>query len=360
MLYLVCYLLSCLTIESRAQKISGKVIETNNGKTIGVGNIKVTVKDFSYEITNQQGEFEITIPTGKDYVKLNLENTNRQLISPFLGLVYLPPSDKVELIVCAQENKRLLVEVDKLNKKVKSFQTKYQLSEKKAALTYKEMMDTIVHYEQRIQILDEQKKQMESQYSAEVTRLQTEIDRLKSVEESLMRQLLEAKDDKFKKKQAVFQNISAGLRRYVDELQNLSDMLIPERISQYFTYDNRAAVDQLSIKINAYNKAYDEIIDTHDANITATRHYWEDEIITNQLENTYTFLLSEVHKMTVKPLEFSVNEALKKLASKELGRREAEKKAKESALDFISKIKVKKTALLEKVNESINILNQNF
>ena len=366
--YVLCYCLICLTIQLKAQKdLSGKVVEINNGKATGVGNIKVSVKDFSYNITNQQGEFEIAIPTDKDYVKLNLENTNRQLISPFSGLVYLPVPDKVELIVCAQENKRLLEEVDKLNKKVKSFQTKYDLSEKKAALTYKEMMDTIVFYEQRIQNLDEQKKLMETQHSAEIQKYQTEIgqlrtevERLKQVETSLMQQLLEAKDERFKKKQAVYQNISAGLRRYADELQNLSDMLLPERIPQYFTYDNRAAVDQLSAKINAYNKAYNEINDTHDANLTATRHYWEDESITKQLENTYTFLLSDVHKMTVLPLEFTVNESLKKYASKQLGRREAEKKAKESAFDFISKIKVKKTILLEKGSESINILNQNF
>jgi hypothetical protein len=361
----------CLQLVGFAQNIKelhGKVVETVNGKTLGIGNIMVTVnKDFSYKITDPNGDFSIPIPTDKDHVKITLENTSRQLINPYSGVVDLPASNKVEILVCAQENTRLRGEVEKLNQKVKSFQVKYELSNKKAALTYKEMLDTILHYEKRIQALDAQKDAIIAQFAsqteqfkAETKRLQTEIDRLKLVEESLMKQLLDAKDEKYKLKQAHFQKITAGLRRYVDELQNLNDMLLPDRINHYFTYDNRVANEKLSEKIKAYNLAYHEIDDNKDANLTAVRHYWEDASFAQQLKDTYQYLLTDVHEKTVYPMEFTVIETIKKASSSEIGMQKAKKIVKKSVLDSISTIKVKKTLLINKINDIINQLNQNF
>lgn len=364
---IIIYLIYCILINlpfflfsQTTKELNGRVVEMSTGKAQGIGDIKVSIKDISYNITNGNGDFSLQVPSDKDFVKINLENTTKQLISPYSGLINLPAIDRVEVIVCAQENTRLRDEVDKLKTKVKSFQGKYELSEKKAAKVYKEMLDTIVHYELYIQNLDAEKSKIKTELTSEIQRLQTEIERLKSVESALMQQLLATRDTLFKQKQAHFQTISAGLRRYADELQNLNDMLLPERLKQYFAYNANAAIDKLGDRINAYNKSFQDIYDNKDAHITEVKHYWEDEKTARQLTDTYTYLLEDVHKKTVYPMEFTVNESLKKFLSKQLGRRQAERQAKESATDAISKIRVKNTLLLDKINQTINQLNQDF
>lgn len=362
-IYLFFINLPIINIAQPKMVLKGRVFEMVKGKPTGISNISVYIQDqnVNYDITNERGEFTIPFSTDKNFVFINFDKTfNHQLISPRSGRVALPVPNSVDVIVCGKENKRLRDEVDKLNQKVKSFQTKYQLSEKKAAQTYAEMLDTILHYEQRIQALDAQKEKLQAQSNAEIQRLQTEIDRLKLVEESLLRQLLEAKDEKFKKKQDVFQKIAAGLRRYSDELQNLNNMLMPEQISLYFTYDNRSAVNKLTEKNDAYNAAYHGIDDNRDGNITAVRHYWEDEDLVNQLTETYQYLLVDVHEKIVYPMNSTVIDAIKKWSGKHSDRVQLERKAKESSLDAMSKIKVKNTLLLDKINETINLLKQNF
>ena len=362
-LLLIIFSIIGLSIVSKAQntrELHGRVVEVLNTKMTGISNIKVSVPNIDNYYTNEKGEFILNIPTDKKYVNIILEGTNKQMISPYSGLINLPPNGQVEIRVCAQENKRLREEVDKLNKKVKSFQVKYEVSNRKAAGVYQEMLDTIVFYELRIQNLDAQKAAMQKEYIAEINRLQAEIDRLKSVETSLMQQLLEAKDEKFKQKQAVYQKITAGLRRYADELQNLNDMLLPEVISFYFAYDNKAAVDKLSAKVEAYNAAYHGIDDNRDGHISAVRHYWEDEEIVRQLTETYQYLLVDVHEKIIYPMKSTVIETIRQWGSRQDSRNKLENKAKVSSTDVTSKIKVKNTILLDKINETINLLKQNF
>lgn len=342
-----------------SQRLQGRVIEMVNGKASGIGDISVTIKDFSYAITNQNGEFAMGIPTDKNHVKIFLENTNRQLIAPLDGLVDLPPPNRVEIIVCGQQNKRLREEVDKLNKKVKSFQVKYQISEKKAGETYKEMLDTILHYEQRIQALDAQKEKMQAQSNAEIQRLQTEIDRLKLVEESLLRQLLEAKDEYFLKKQAYLQQITADLRQYLDALQNLQMMVMPDRIAEYFI-SYGAATKKLSDKIDAYDIARNAILKNQDANLSATRHYWEDPSVANQLQEIYQFLLVDVHDRHVLSMESSIVGVLKKFSTGKLGRQEAQKTAKKASSAAYPQLTTIIPILEEKINSIALKLKQFF
>ncbi len=359
-IYLLFINLPIINIAQPKMVLKGRVFEMVKGKPIGISNVSVYIQDVNYDITNERGEFTIPFSTDKNFVFINFDkNFNRQLISPHLGRIDLPVSNSLDVIVCGQENKRLREEVDKLNKKVKSFQVKYQLSEKKASETYEDMLDTILHYEQRIQALDAQKEKIQVQSNAEIQRLQTEIDRLKSVEESLLKQLLEAKDEYFLKKQAYLLQITADLRQYLDALQNLQMMVMPDRISQYFVY-NDAAAKRLSDKIEAYNTARDAILKNQDANLSAARHYWEDPSVANQLEETYRFLLNDVHLRHILPMELTVVEALKKFQLNELGRQQAQKKAEKASNEAYPMLKTTIPILEEKINSTALKFKQFF
>ena len=132
-------------------ELRGRVVEVSNGKSIGIPGIKVSVIGGNYDITVKNGEFKLIVPTGKDYVKILIDNTDKKLLKPYAGFVNLPPSGNLDIIVCAQENRKLQAKVNDLNAQIQRLENKNELSKKQLVAMHSEMLDTILHYEQIIQ-----------------------------------------------------------------------------------------------------------------------------------------------------------------------------------------------------------------
>lgn len=342
-------------------EVRGRVVEMINGKAVGVPKVTVYITDVDYDITEPDGSFTVhSKATNQKFVKLTLTNglDNREMLAPIGGVVNIPPSNNIEVMLCSQQNTALKSKVTALNTKVKSLQAKYNLSARQVQHLQKEMLDTVLFYEARIQEIQMVNAQQNAASNAKIQEKDKLIKRLEADLARTMQQLVDAKDAQFLEKQTHFQSISATLRQYLDALHNLRDMLLPDRVATYFI--NQAAVPALNKKIDAYNLARDGLLAKQDAHLTAVQHYWADPSVKTQLEATYTYILTEVHDKTVYPAEFTVVDILKKYTTRKLGRQEAQKKAVEATKEPFSRVTVLLPTLEEKITNTINNLKQNF
>lgn len=353
---------------STAQKVStvelkGRVVEMVNGKATGIPKVTVSVTDTDYDITEADGSFSINLRPEQKHVKVSLDVTNKQLLSPFEGIVTLPPSGTVDILVCAQQNLELKNKVVALNTKVKNLQQKFNLSQRQTEYLQRQMLDTVMYFEQRIQDMKasferekttqqaEQQKAMQER-DAKIQRLETEL-------QSIMQQLVQAKDAQFLKKQAAFQSISSALRHYNDALQNLRPMILPDRIPQYFS-GNAQAGQEYNRKVADYNTARETLVKQQDAHLTAVQHYWTNPSVPAQLSETYQYIFDDVHDKIVYPINSGVGNALEKFLTRQMGRQEAQKKAVKAATDSYSRLTVILPILDEKIQSTINTLKQEF
>ena len=341
-------------------EVRGRVIEMVNGKAVGIPKVTVSISNTDADITAADGSFTLYSKSGNQkFVRIAVTGMdNRQLLAPIEGLINIPPSTNIEVLLCSQQNEALKTKVAELNIKVKALQSKYNLSARQVQVLQREMVDTILFYEQRIQEIQALSTQQNAASKSEIQEKDKIIKRLEADLRQTMQQLLAAKDEQFLQKQTHFKSISTVFRQYLDALYNMRDMLLPDRVSTYFI--NEAAINELGKKINAYNAARDVLLAHQDAHITAVQHYWKDPSVKEQVEATYRYILTEVHDNTVYPAEFTVNETIKKYLTKKLGRQEAQKKATQAAKEPCSRITVLLPILEEKINTTINSLKQDF
>ncbi len=348
-------------------EVRGRVVEMINGKAVGIPKVTVSISNTDSDITEADGSFTLYSKAGNQkFVRIAVTSMdNRQLLAPIEGLINIPPSTNIEVLLCSQQNEVLKTKVSELNTKVKALQSKYSLSARQVQILQREMVDTILFYEQRIQEVQALSAQQNAASKSEIQEKDKIIKRLEADLRQTMQQLLAAKDEQFLQKQTHFKSISTTFRQYLDALYNMRDMLLPDRVSTYFI--NEAAINELGKKINAYNAARDALLGHQDAHITAVQHYWKDSreggtgsSVKEQVEATYTYILTDVHDRTVYPAEFTVNETIKKYLTKKLGRQEAQKKATQAAKEPCSRITILLPILEEKINNTINSLKQDF
>lgn len=342
-------------------EVRGRVVEMVNGKAVGVPKVTVAISNTDYDITAADGSFTLySKSSNQKFVKLTLTNgsDNREMLAPIEGVVNIPPSKNIEVMLCSQQNEALKSKVVALNIKVKSLQSKYNLSAWQVQNLQREMLDTVLFYEQRIQEIQAVNARQSDASKAEIQEKDRIIKQLEADLRQTMQQLLAAKDEQFLQKQTHFQSISATLRQYSDALQNLRDMLLPDRVATYFM--NEAAITALNKKIEAYNLARDGLLKKQDAHLTAVQHYWTDPSVKMELANTYAYILTDVHDKTVYPAEFSVVDILKKYTTRKLGRQQAQKKAVEATKEPFSRVTALLPTLEEKITNTINNLKQNF
>jgi uncharacterized protein YkwD len=340
-------------------ELRGRVVELVNGKAVGVSKITVYVDKASYDITGNDGSFKVQVPSGKNFIKITLENTNRQVIVPYEGVVNLPPSGNVDIQVCSQQNRELKAKVEQLNGNIKTLQSKYNLSQKRVEELQKEMVVKVLDFEKQIQIIQEDNVRSKTANDAALKEKDDKIAQLESELQNTLQQLLKAKDEQFLRKQAQLEKIAGELKKYQIAGENLNDMILPDKIPHYFSY-NGQAVEQLNGKVADYNTARELIMKNQDVNLSGVQHYWQDPSVTKALEGTYAYLLNELHEKNFYQANVEVIDPIGKFKAGKMGRLEGQRKASIASKESYSKIKVMLPVLEEKINSSLNILKQNF
>ncbi|HQU60407.1 MAG TPA: hypothetical protein PLU64_14480, partial [Saprospiraceae bacterium] len=352
-LYLL-LMLSCFPVFSQSSgliAISGKVVELVDGGQKGVPGVTVSVADQDYDITDKEGRFLLHLKSEKSEAIVALEGCPYPIVSPYGGKIFIPPSGELQIRVCGQENKKLRQQIDALEHKVEGLESQHKLSQRQLSKMHEALLDTILYYEAVIHSLSNTVEE----YESSLQERQNRITALENKVNGLEQELFVALEKKYLRQKELYEAISGGLEEYTDQVKNLRDMLLPERISFYFL--NEGAREQLYTTINNYNEARSFILNNHEGHVEAAAHYWAGPGISKQLNETYQYLLEDVHNEVVYPIEFSVNENLKLFLSRQLGRSRATAEARKGAEAAMSQLSPRIEILEKKCADMIQQLN---
>jgi hypothetical protein len=145
------------------------------------------------------------------------------------------------------------------------------------------MMDTVLYY-QRVQAGLQNKV---SQQSKEIVQLRDSIS-------IILKKYYQALDEKFVKQQEAFKSISEKLNMYTSRAADLRDWMPNIKLC----FERGDAAQQYAGLLKDYNEVRDRINAEHESDLTAVKHYWSNPETAAQLQETYDYLLDQVHDDT--------------------------------------------------------------
>ena len=346
-----------LALPAQSTYLQGQLVEQAGSRETGIPNITVSIPDFAWDITDDRGFFKLPLPAGRDFVTLTLDQSPMKILSPYEGLVNLPPDEPFRILVCGEENRRLTQKVADLNGRIARLQKDRQLSNRQLAGMHKMLLDTILHYENRIGALSESQQKSEV-LSAEA---QARNSRIRTLEDSmrvLVQALSVALEEKFLRQKQQYDRASAELLHYADRLKDLRDRATPGQLPLFFRSPQASA--ELTRTIGRYNEARAAILEHYEGNILVVRQNWENGAIAAQLEATYQFLLTNVHQAYMLPLDARVFGEIRRYEAKQSGRPKAEKAAARGAEELLPGLDAAIRALENDIAATLNALAKNI
>ncbi len=338
--------------------LTGRVVAIRDGAAVGIPDVKVAIREYDSDITDKEGNFRLPLPPDRDFISIELTNTVAQMISPYSGIVNLPPGEDFQVLVCEQKNQRLLEQVEQLNKRIRGHEKERQLNARQLAAMHRVLLDTVIHFE-HIMLEKEAKiaeiEKENGEMTEELRQKKDEIAELRQSVKRLMDQLADALEEKYLRQKKVFDEVSATLNDYADKAKNLRDNLHPDLIAGYFLPQNEPMRQHLYQKEEQYNAAYAQVVGLEQAHIEAVGHYWEKAALAHGAIDTYAFLLKELHGKGIYPLDTSVNGNLRRWIIKDLSRGKASKAAEEAVGESAARLD-SQIAEFEKMKDDL-ILN---
>ena len=325
-----------LWVCSQTVTIEGRLVEhAGSGKRLPVKGVKISIFPYGEDVTRSDGSFAIDVPKNKSHIMLELGSQDYEILSPNAGMVMLPPFlDMVEVLVSGNnvrpEVKNRVAEV---NSKVKKLQAERRLNERQIIRLHKLMIDTVLHYETEVFFYRNQIARMENDLRSStsenqllrdsISRLNANLMAMNQKVASLSDQLFVALEEKYLRQQNHLEDITQAIQDYVDRVNDLNDWL--GQITNYFRHQQ--AQVEINNAIREYNNAWKKISVSYDGHASAVRHYWEDRYLSADLENTYDFILNDVHKAVLhRPFNDGVIRPLQDWASRTMGLSAAKKR----------------------------------
>jgi hypothetical protein len=343
----------------RTRELHGRVVEVANGQSKGVPNLTVSLSDkFSYDITDPNGNFTLIFPPDRDYVTVVVENTPNMMIAPPSGVVNLPPERNLQIVLCGEQNKRLMQQVNALKGRMKKLEKENQLSQRQLQEMHTLLLDTIIYFESMIARMEQQSKETKEALDAEIRAKDAVIESLKDSVFLLTQRLSKALEERFLKQKEYFDLISAELMEYADKVKDLRDIGIPPRLS--YCFKNQQASRELDQTIQSYEKIRNEILRNHGGRVLFVKQYWDNPEPATQLKDTYHYLLEKVHKEGILPLDQQVFGQIREFATGQVGRGSAEKEAKKRSEQIVPGLTTSILELEQKIRDAINSMSKNI
>ncbi|MEP7323000.1 MAG: hypothetical protein ABI761_13840, partial [Saprospiraceae bacterium] len=289
------FLLGHLTFFStRAQSpmtLKGKVVELTQDQTKPVSGVVVSVSGESYDVTGQDGSFKLFAPQGLDFVTITIKGTQDNVLSPYEGKVSLPPMyQPIEIRLCNENNSKLLAKVKDLNSRIKSLQKNQKLSDRQVELLHKTMLDTIEHYQAKVDEIAGKLTATEKENNV----LKTRISELEKINIDLENKLFVALGEKYTEQQKQYSSITALLNTYSSRIKDLHLAIPGDALA--CASNTPKACDRFYNTIEKYNQARNAINENKDNQLEAVTHYWSNPEVAIQLQKTYSYILDKIHE----------------------------------------------------------------
>jgi hypothetical protein len=344
---------------SATRELRGRVVEVSNGVSKGVPNLTVSLSDkFSYDITDPNGNFKLVFPPDRDYVTVIVENAPNKMIAPPSGLVNVPPERNLQIVLCGEQNQRLMQQVNALNGKIKKLEKEKNLSQRQLLEMHRTLLDTIIYFENLIAQHEQQAKDAKESHDAEIRAKDAEIESLKDSLFVLTQRLGKALEEKFLKQKEYFDLISAELLEYADKAKDLRDIGIPPRLT--YCFNRPEAGQELKQTIEAYEKIRNEILRNHGGRVLFVKQFWDNPEPAEKLKEAYRYLLETVHKEGIMPLDQQVFGQIREYAARQIGRTSAEKEAKKRSEQVVPGLTTSILELEKKTRAALDAMSNNL
>jgi len=289
-------------------EIKGRVFEHNSIQKVGLSGVVIHLVDYDQQYqTDANGYFNFKVPLKNNYIKIDIPLTDYQIVKPLEGIVDIQSARlQVEILVMGkQAQEQFQAQISNLNGRIKALEQQNKLSKRQLTALYNTMVDTILHFERQnvlyqdsIQKLSQQVEEYSEESYFLGQKLESTKQELSTARDSiqnLLDQLMVALEEKYLRQQDYFQQISSGLARYVSTLRDFQIMLA--QLKDYLYRPEAQA--ELEKIINNYSAARNYLNEQHQDHINAVEHYWEDSHLEYAVNDTYEFLLEDIHKAVI-------------------------------------------------------------
>jgi chromosome segregation ATPase len=339
------------------RELVGRVVELREGNAVGVAQVKVSIEDFDYDVTDAQGFFKLALPPQREHVSVVLENSPAKMVSPYSGLVNLPPERDFRIVVCGEENRRLNEKVGALNSRIKKLERDKKLSARQLQALHQALLDTILHYEGAVGKLRQELQRATDKNAAQSAEMAAKDARIRALEDSvglLVQALGAALETRFLQQKTIFDAVSADFSRYVDRLKDLRDWSTEPKIA--YPFRSPQASEQLSKKIGEYNAVRNAILENNQANALAAGSYWDNPGVAEALAATYRYLLKEVHEARLLPLDNEVFGQVREVATNRAAPGRAQKKAEAAAETLVPALNTALADLEKRIQQTMFLM----
>jgi hypothetical protein len=310
--------------------VQARVLEQLKGNIKSVPNTSLKMIGIGDYSTNEEGRFAFQIPMDElsqfdNEMVIKIVLPDYEIIKPFEGKVQLDTSKSevfLDILVMGrdieEEYKKKLTE---LGNKLRTTQKKNSISLKKMSAMNDSLLQALekdakqqVALEQSIEELEAKVAKESDEKSKYASELRDAIDQMQSLNNALAKkenELYVALEEKYLRQQKYQKSISGDLNEYLIQVKDVQDLL--QNLDNYFKpgkYPNYTSTYNSTLK--AYNQIFQEINEKHSDYIEGVNRYWEDELLVEQVEETFDMVFDQVHHPLLKPAINEVNILIRK------------------------------------------------
>lgn len=311
---------------------TGRILDENTGR--GIAGITVRLIGQGEDITDDQGIFRISVQPNIEQVQLELPS-GWVIQYPRNGQAPVPRSANARLDVevkqLRSQNERLLLEIGRLQREQK-------LKEVQIDSLQQVLEDSLALYQKRFQVRSYEYEDAARRSEAETRALE---EKLAALTARLEAQFME------KNKTEIRGTVSAELLAFLDRLKDLRDFL--PNFRDVFLYPQ--AADNFDRIVESYNQVRTPIYDHHQDRLGQVRLYWQDAVLSDDLEEVYRLILDNIHQRTILPMNGDLIQYRKDWATGRMPRVKASKKAQQRAQEIHQALAFPIQELEQKIKE---------
>jgi hypothetical protein len=305
-------------------EIHGRILERTDKIRKGIPDLQINIEEHQLA-TNQEGRFSVKIPIyqknrSKTSLKMGVQSPDYQIIHPLDGLMEIDTASyslSIEVFVCGKKfdwdaRQKIVEQQDQIRK----LKNKHGLSQRRLNALNQLMLDTILHYEnqrlaqqEEIVLLEDKLKSSKDENSELQKQLETikESLRISLIEnEKITAQLFEAKEERYLRQQEYFEKISTAFNDYLTRVNDMRNLL--PTVKDYFK--NGAYTQLYNSTIEKYEPAYLQINNPKNDLLQGVEHNWDSEEVRKSVEQTFDFLIQQVHHQHIKVRFTEINDHL--------------------------------------------------
>ncbi len=323
--FAICFWFFIQGLPAQEVLFRGRLLEEGTDRSLA--GLWVRAPGSDGDVTNDEGLFRLVLPPGTSVVQVEVP-AGWAIAYPRNGRAPVPESSEVyvEFLLkkVVDENQVLRQQLDRLTQENK---------------LKKEQIDSLNQYIQtRIPALQDSLRRSGRVAEDSIAQLKERILELIAEQEQVYTR---------QNREEVFREVSSGLVLYSDRLKDLRDWLV--HVQDAFLSPQGA--EQYRQVLTRYLEARNSLLERHQALLQQVDLYWEQDLLTYQLEETYELALETIHNGLILPLEEGVNQRLRDFATGRSSRLAAQKKARKHAMDTVNQLAMPIQELEEKIRE---------